>query len=98
MRLSESEVIIIKSCVMSIFGSKTRVLLFGSRVDDQKRGGDIDLYLIPTDAQNLYYKKIELLVALEKALGEQKIDVVIAKTGDDKRLIDDVALREGIEL
>ncbi|WP_224728198.1 hypothetical protein [Cysteiniphilum sp. JM-1] len=101
MRLSKENISIIKSCVHQVFGDDMRVFLFGSRTDCSKRGGDIDLYLLPKKDKvivNGFNKKIELLVILEKAIGEQKIDVVLAKTGDDKRLIDDVALREGIEL
>ncbi|WP_440651794.1 nucleotidyltransferase domain-containing protein [Cysteiniphilum sp. 19S12-1] len=91
----------IKACVHSIFGGDMRVFLFGSRVDDAKRGGDIDLYLLPKkheEIEGAYSRKVDLLVALEKVLGEQKIDIVIAKAGDDKRLIDDIALRDGVEL
>ncbi|WP_395947701.1 hypothetical protein [Caedibacter taeniospiralis] len=101
MRLSKESVTKIKTCVNVVFGENMRVFLFGSRIDDTKRGGDIDLYLLPKNAEtveNCFNKKIDLLVALEKVLEEQKIDIVIAKTGAEKRLIDDIALRDGIEL
>jgi len=32
---------------MSCFGSKSHVWLFGSRVNDHQKGGDIDLYIEP---------------------------------------------------
>ncbi|WP_440682516.1 hypothetical protein [Cysteiniphilum halobium] len=101
MRLSKENALKIKACVHSVFGGDMRVFLFGSRVDDAQRGGDVDLYLLPKkneEIERAYGRKIDLLVELEKALGEQKIDIVIAKTGDDKRLIDDIALRDGVEL
>ncbi|WP_162902505.1 hypothetical protein [Facilibium subflavum] len=41
-------------------------------------------------------QKIAFLVALEKTIGEQKIDVVIAQDG--KRLIDQVDLAQGVGL
>lgn len=96
MRLSDKYHEIIVQKAKEIFGELTKIYLFGSRVDDEKRGGDIDLYLIPDVFDDVYNKKIDYLVALDLALGEQKIDVVIAKNSD--RLIDVVALRDGVLL
>lgn len=55
--------------------------LFGSRVDDSKRGGDIDLLIVvETEAQLAAAQKLEigLLVLLKEKIGEQKIDLVFA--------------------
>jgi hypothetical protein len=52
-------------------------MLFGSRVDDTKKGGDIDSYIRP-QACNDFSHKIRLLVLLERKTGEQKIGVVMA--------------------
>ena len=48
MRLDDKTREIIKSEVATQFGADTTVPLFGSRVDDTQRGGDIEL-LIETD-------------------------------------------------
>lgn len=80
----------------NIFGDAAKVYLFGSRVDDSKKGGDIDLYVISENQDNLYEKKIKFLSALDMTLGEQKIDVVIAK--DKNRPIEKEAIAKGIEL
>lgn len=54
------------------------VLLFGSRVDDSKKGGDIDLYLSPAGpADDLFKLKLKFLVDLKSKIGEQKIDLVL---------------------
>lgn len=76
MRLSESEKIAIKS-VVSAFDPQARVYIFGSRVDDTRRGGDIDLLilsdvLLTADRGTIRWK-------LWEKLGEQKIDILIAK-------------------
>lgn len=96
MRLSQFEINEIKSAFHNIFGDG-KIYLFGSRVDDSKRGGDIDLYLCPDDKnEDMYNKKIKFLVELDLRIGEQKIDVIIEK--DRSRLIEQVAIRDGVEL
>lgn len=59
-------------------------MLFGSRADDNKRGGDIDLYIETSEKANLLDKKVKLLVRLNRDLGEQKIDVVINNFSAEK--------------
>lgn len=49
------------------------VYLFGSRVDDTKKGGDIDLYLVLSSHNNLFEKKLKFLSRVKRELGEQKI-------------------------
>ena len=84
MRLANENILIIKNCVQNIFGEIARVYLFGSRVDDAKKGGDIDLYLEIDDKQSVFEKKIELLSALRKSLGDQKIDLIINDFSKEK--------------
>ncbi len=95
MRLTNFEINSIKQSAIDIFGADVQVSLFGSRVDDTKKGGDIDLY-IKTKMGNELTHKIKFLVALEQKLGEQKIDVVIAE--DQSRLIEQQATLHGIRL
>ena len=95
MRLTNFVINSIKQSAMDIFGADVQVFLFGSRVDDTKKGGDIDLY-IKTKMGNDLTHKIKFLVALEQKLGEQKIDVVIAE--DQSRVIEQQATLHGIRL
>ena len=96
MRLTRFEQKEIKKAFLEIF-EEGKVYLFGSRVDDTQRGGDIDLYLCPVkEFQDMRKKKTDFLVKLDLAIGEQKIDLVVAK--DKNRTIEQVALRDGIEL
>ena len=78
MRLTDQQVQAIKTVFANVFG-QGEVVLFGSRVFDQKKGGDIDLYLNPTqNTQDAFDKKIAFLVALKQQIGEQKIDAVLS--------------------
>jgi predicted nucleotidyltransferase len=94
MRLADWEIEAIKKSAKEVFGEDVRVLLFGSRVYDDKKGGDIDLYVItgtPT-----FEKKSRFWILLQERFGEQKIDIVLSK--DKNRPIEKTALNEGIEL
>ncbi len=53
-----------------------KVLLYGSRVDDTKRGGDIDLLVLTNNPfeQSVKYK---ILASLYRQIGERKIDLSI---------------------
>ncbi len=96
MRINLDEIKLIKKAFKEIFGNG-KIYLFGSRIDDTKRGGDIDLYIVPDEKiDNLLDKKIKFLIKLDKYLGEQKIDVIVAK--NKNRLIEQEALKYGIEL
>ncbi len=53
------------------------IYLFGSRTDDDARGGDIDLLIISDTLS--FSDKLDIKLELYKYLGEQKIDIVIEK-------------------
>ncbi len=46
-RLSENEIRVIKQTAKEIFGNDTRVYILGSRADLTRKGGDIDIFVIP---------------------------------------------------
>ena len=98
MRITLFEKTIIKSSVKRHFGGNADVYLFGSRVDDNKKGGDIDLYIttdLPTP--EIIPEKISLLLEIERELGEQKIDVVINNHTRQKTIYE-IAEKEGVRL
>lgn len=95
MRLKQEEIEAIKEIFLQTF-QRGKIRLFGSRIHDDKRGGDIDLYIETPVHENLQSKKIDFLVRLKRRIGDRKIDVVIARDG--KRLIDKIAREEGIVL
>ncbi|HJS14851.1 MAG TPA: nucleotidyltransferase domain-containing protein [Rheinheimera sp.] len=78
MRLTSSEIIAIKAAVAQVAGTTATVRLFGSRMDDDKQGGDIDLLVespLPVENSSLTAARIEAQIIM--ALGDQKIDVLL---------------------
>jgi len=74
MRLTELQIQTINTLSKKHFGSRTKVYLFGSRIDDLKRGGDIDLLIKNKNEQILTLEaKIHFLAELKTKIGNQKI-------------------------
>ena len=96
MRLSAYYQRVIKQKAAEVFGTNVRVYLFGSRIDDSKKGGDIDLWIETTDQRDLIRKKVRFLAALDRKLGEQKMDVLFFRNGSTG--IERTALETGIRL
>ena len=97
MRLTDTEITIIKTAGKDIFGSKTRIFLFGSRTDDSRKGGDIDLYVEVGHSVQLQ-DKISFITHLKMTLGDQKIDVVVKAPNKKDQRIFHIARQTGIEL
>jgi predicted nucleotidyltransferase len=76
MRLTTIEVTRIKEIITS-YDPEARIYLFGSRVRDELKGGDIDLLICSQKINSTEKRKIKL--KLYDTLGEQKIDVVLEK-------------------
>jgi predicted nucleotidyltransferase len=101
MRLTAQQQATVRATVAETFGSEATVRLFGSRVDDTKRGGDIDLLISTTqsDVATLMRAEIALLTKLQMKLGEQKIDVLLDYPSRKVRPpIFNIALQTGILL
>ena len=97
MRLKPWEVDAIKACLKESFGESAQVYLFGSRVDDTKRGGDIDLYVVAEPLpEDWWDRRSKFWVCMQMRLGEQKIDIVVSR--DPQAYIEQVARRDGILL
>ena len=81
MRLTNFEINSIKQTFNKVFNNG-QIYLFGSRVDDLKRGGDIDLYIdldLQISTKVMIDLKSKFRVMLYDIIGEQKIDIVISK-------------------
>lgn len=93
MRLNAAEQQIIRQAIAST-DPEAVIYLFGSRVDDNAKGGDIDL-LILSKKINLM-SKLGILAQLHQALGEQKIDLAVYS--DPSRPFARMAIESGVRL
>lgn len=99
MRLSKEQVHIIQEEARSIFGEGVKVRLFGSRLDDAQRGGDVDLLVeCHEQIQDRLKKTLALTARLQMELGDQPIDVLVIDPTTELKRIHKVALRTGVTL
>ena len=79
MRLSEHEKETLKHAALACFGQGTRLRLFGSRAEENRKGGDIDLLIESplTDPADIAKAHTRFLSQIYDRLGEQKVDVLI---------------------
>jgi len=99
MRLTDQQQQIIREEVARVFGPEAGVRLFGSRVDDSLRGGDIDLYIEASgDRRELFDREMALYAALQRRLGERRIDIVVSSPEQPAREIDREARARGVPL
>ncbi len=99
MRLPQNTIKLISSLALKYFGNDCNVYLFGSRVDDTRRGGDIDIYIETSKSEGIFDAKVEFLIALQKAIGEQRIDIVVRKRASHHILpIYEVAKTIGVKI
>ena len=73
MRITEKEKNAIVRTVIA-FDPNASIYLFGSRNDDRKRGGDIDIALLSSKIGRGVVSHIRL--KLYELIGEQKIDII----------------------
>jgi predicted nucleotidyltransferase len=100
MRLTTMEQDVIRHSFRQCFEVEDHLWLFGSRIHDQKRGGDIDLYVeTHLDAFQAIESKFSFLRMMEDKMGDQKIDIVLnILTLDSPQSIYKIAKIEGIQL
>jgi predicted nucleotidyltransferase len=104
MRISPSERQAIATAARETLWPGTRVALFGSRVDDAARGGDIDLLVTPPSAPepaDWVARRQRFVARLYRLLDERRIDVVLDTNTDAAPLAAPVlsaARRQAVEL
>jgi predicted nucleotidyltransferase len=99
MRLTPDQVQAIRHAARQVLGHGVRVSVFGSRAQNERKGGDIDLFF-ETDAvlENRAKSICQLTGAITMALGDRKIDVILKDANTPPAPIFEIALRTGVSL
>jgi len=92
LRLNPQEIEIIKNDIISLF-KECEIYIFGSQTDMEKRGGDIDIFVISKNRVS-FRDKLLLEANLEDKL-LKKVDLIISK--DLNREIEKEAMK-GIKI
>lgn len=95
MRLTPTQHQCILHATHQNFGDDANVWLFGSRVDDTRRGGDIDLYVETTQVSTLL-SALRCKIALEESL-DLPVDLVVKEPGKSKPIYQ-IARKTGVQL
>ena len=99
MRLTNEQQQTIRSGVSTLFSSPVEVFLFGSRVDDTAKGGDIDLLIVlPEPVENHALTVARVSARLSILLGGRKVDVLLQYPGALQQPIHRVAQQHGVKL
>lgn len=99
MRLSATHRLALKSHFAQMLGADCEVLLFGSRVDDAQRGGDVDLLVrSPRVLEQHAWLAARLASRAERLLGGRRVDVLLLDPSTVVQPVHAAALATGVAL
>nr|VFJ62308.1 MAG: Nucleotidyltransferase domain-containing protein [Candidatus Kentron sp. DK] len=99
MRLSSQQVQIIRDITTNELGPSAEVILFGSRVDDSAKGGDVDLMVtVPEHMERPSWRAARLAARLERKMDGRHVDVVLVTHGMALQAIHTIARQQGVRL
>lgn len=99
MRLPANYQSTITETAQKIFGETASVWLFGSRVDNDAKGGDVDLLVkLETPTANKAVLGVRYNAQLQIQLGLQKFDVIVIDPSTTLEPIHQQTLSKGVRL
>ncbi len=98
MRLTPHEIEAIRTAACEVFGATATVRLFGSRVNDDMKGGDIDLFVEVEPGQASIANEQRLRDRIAPAVQDLRTDIVLHERGAPLTPIEQIAVRDGIRL
>ena len=99
MRLTSEQIQAIRTGVAQVAGPGAQVWLFGSRLHDQARGGDVDLLLeLDAPVDEPAQLAARLSVRISRAMHGRKVDVVVKAPNLMHLPIHTIAMQEGERL
>ena len=99
MRLTPTQIDCIKTTTRQVLGEDARVILFGSRVNDQARGGDVDLMIeVPQALAEPALVAARIASRIERQLNGRHVDVLLKAPNLLQQPIHHFAQTQGILL
>jgi predicted nucleotidyltransferase len=99
MRITPEQIRVIRQGVAELAGEEASVWLFGSRLRDDARGGDVDLMVELNEAVTEPAQlAARLAVRVSRAMDGRKVDVLVKAPNLLFLPIHSVALAEGVRL
>ena len=98
MRLAPSEIDAIKTAARAAFGDAVVVRLFGSRVHDRLKGGDVDLHFEVSGDRPAFEQQCRFLDLVEGPLDGRKVDTLFSVRGFRPEPFEAIAYRDGVVL
>jgi hypothetical protein len=103
MRVTPEQLKVFDTFANRYFGEDAGLWLFGSRLDDKKKGGDYDFFVETalSNADEIIERKIALLTALQGTaqFEDEKIDIVVKRRVSAFEMpIYQIAKHEGVRI
>ncbi len=99
MRLTPDQTRAIVTATRAVAGAQAQVKLFGSRLDDSARGGDIDLLVeLPQPVERPAWLAARVTASVQRALGDRKVDVLVIDAQTILEPVHRAAKRDGVVL
>jgi predicted nucleotidyltransferase len=96
MRLTAHQIEIIQTTAQSVVGDGAKIWLYGSRLDDQRRGGDVDL-LIESPRKSGLMARARFKYMAENAL-QLPVDILLVQSGQTPSPFETIARTQAVEL
>jgi predicted nucleotidyltransferase len=96
MRLNSEQIATIRETVQAVAGHDAEAIVFGSRLLDQARGGDLDV-LVRSDRGLELRQRARIKMLLERALC-LPVDVIACQRGVEATPFQAIALAQGVRL
>ena len=96
MRLTDHQARSIRQLALEVAGTHARVRVFGSRLEDTARGGDVDLMLeLPEPVANPALVAAQFSAKVTRLMHGRRVDVLLTAPNLKRLPIHDIAFKEG---
>lgn len=96
MRLNAEQIAAIRAAITSVARDAVAIRVFGSRLNDEARGGDVDLLVdLDSPVEHPALMSARLATRASRTIGNRKVDVVLRAPNFQETTIHKIALEQG---